>query len=106
VSTEVGTEGAKVGPNGAEPGPHIMRVAGVPQITIGRAAAEARAGSRISLHHKAIDSHNRLIDRPRKVGAKLAPSALLNRLPALPSPLLYSSRTFDSMTQLLFLADR
>jgi len=60
----------------------------------------------MSLQHKELGGLTRLMDGCRGAGAKLAPSALLDRLPAPPNAPSSDSLDLRSMTQMLFPAAR
>jgi hypothetical protein len=106
VTTAIKTNRPLAHACGAGGEPHIIRVAGAPQITIARPPIRANNTPCISLQHKKLTGRNRLTRALEKAGAKIAPSPLLSRLSALPKiPVSYFLGLL-AMTQTLFPAAR
>ena len=106
MSYHLGAWRASAGLNGADRQSHIIRVAGAPQITLSRLELQVGGASIMSLQDRDLMALTRLMDASTVAGAKLAPSAVLDRLPA--TATVHSSAFLDSrpMTQTLFPAAR
>ena len=86
--------------------PHNIRVADAPQITNSWPVIRAWAVSYISVRHKKLGGHERLSCGLRGTGAKLAPSAISERLSALGAPSYSDFLDLRPMTQTPFPAAR
>jgi hypothetical protein len=106
MSNRVRAGRASAGTYGNDRQPHIIRVAGAPQIAFSWPGMQMAWVSRISLQARKLGVLDRLMGGSPVVGAKLAPTALLDRLPA--SANIPSSDFLDlrPMTQTLFPAAR